>query len=204
MSRELTTSVDASITREILSAYFTLHLGFDSGDLYMWTGNGQQDIGGITHLGTGQILSLSEVEETSDISARGITVVMTGLDPSILSLALSEPYQGRVATLSLGVDEDYTEVTEIFSGYMDTMDIDYGGETCSVKMTIENKLIDLERPRAQRYTSAYQKSLYPNDKGFDFVEGLQDQQFYWGRKVNNTSSNASLTTSTTGSTVLKL
>jgi len=48
-------------------------------------------------------------------------------------------------------------------------------------LTVENKLIDLERPRVGRFTSEYQKSIYSEDKGFDFVESLQEQKLTWGR-----------------------
>ena len=47
-------------------------------------------------------------------------------------------------------------------------------------MTVENKLVALERPAATRYTSAYQKDKYAGDKGLDFVEGLQTKKIIWG------------------------
>ena len=64
---------------------------------------------------------------------------------------------------------------------MDQMNIEEGPDSCTVQLTLENKLVDLERARVARFTSAYQKSIYPNDKGFDFVEDLQDKKLVWGR-----------------------
>ena len=74
---------------------------------------------------------------------------------------------------------------EIFSGYMDQMSIEETGQTSTVELTIENKLVDLERARVARFTSAYQKSIYPQDLGLDFIEGLQDKEIVWGRKVKD-------------------
>ncbi len=54
-------------------------------------------------------------------------------------------------------------------------------DTCTVQLTLENKLVDLERARVARFTSAYQKSLYSGDLGLDFVESLQDKEIVWGR-----------------------
>ena len=71
---------------------------------------------------------------------------------------------------------------ELFSGYMDQMNIEEGSDTSTIEMSVENKLIDLERARVARYTSGYQKSVYPNDLGLDFIEDLQDKQIPWGRK----------------------
>jgi len=78
-----------------------------------------------------------------------------------------------------------TGLTEIFSGYMDEMNIDEGPETSTIEFKVENKLIDLERARVRRFTSGYQESVYPGDKGLNFVESLQDKEVVWGRKVDN-------------------
>ena len=130
---------------------------------------------------------------------------MSGIPQEVLSLALSEPYQGRKANIYFGnfskglillESSDYilfedgskvilesgsTNLSQIFSGYMDQMNIEETADTCTVELTLENKLIDLERARVARFTSAYQKSLYPGDLGLDFVESLQDKEIVWGR-----------------------
>jgi hypothetical protein len=70
---------------------------------------------------------------------------------------------------------------EIFSGYMDQMNIEDGADTATIEMRVENKLIDLERARVARFTSGYQKAIYPGDLGLDFLEDLQDKKLSWGR-----------------------
>jgi hypothetical protein len=47
---------------------------------------------------------------------------------------------------------------------------------------VENRLVDLERARVARFTSGYQKSVYPTDLGLDFIEDMQDKETLWGRK----------------------
>ena len=68
---------------------------------------------------------------------------------------------------------------------MDQMNISEGPDTSTIELSVENKLVDLERPRVRRFTSAYQKSVYPNDLGLDFVEDLQDKDISWGRKSDS-------------------
>ncbi len=180
-TRTVTTSLATALSADSISPFFAFKLEFNSGTLYLWTGLGDQSIGGQTYTGTGAILQVSEVTETSDMEAVGAKLVLTGLDSSILSLALTETYQGRAATIYFGVVSDLTEMTEIFSGYMDTMSITETGGTCTIEMTIENKLTELEKVRPIRYTSAYQKNQYPGDLGMDFIEDLQDKRITWGR-----------------------
>jgi hypothetical protein len=69
----------------------------------------------------------------------------------------------------------------LFVGYMDQMNIDEGPDTCTIALAVESKLIDLERPRVQRYTSASQKARYAGDLAFDFIPDLQDRPLSWGR-----------------------
>ncbi len=78
-----------------------------------------------------------------------------------------------------------TGFNQLFAGYMDQMNISDGGETSTIELMVENRLIDLERARVARFTSGYQKSLYPNDLGLDFIEDLQDKDIVWGRSVDN-------------------
>jgi hypothetical protein len=149
-------------------------------------------------------------EETVEMAVRGATLTLSGAPSDVVSLALSQPYQGREAKIYFGLfqkgsletqastDDDLyyilkqdggkiiletnqTSLTEIFTGYMDQMNIEEGPESSTIELKIENKLIDLERPRVGRFTSEYQKSVYPDDKGFDFVESLQDLKLNWGR-----------------------
>ena len=181
-TRSITDSLAAALSQDELEVFFALDLLFDSGDLFLWTGLGDKVINGNTYIGTGTLLSISEVEETSEIAAKGAELVLSGIPSEILALALTEPYQGRECNLYFGVVSDTTEMTEVFSGIMDRMDILETGQTCTITLGVENKLVDLERPKLSRYTSAYQQIRYPNDKGFNFVEDLQDKKLTWGRK----------------------
>ena len=79
------------------------------------------------------------------------------------------------------LEDRATGLTEIFAGYMDQMDIEELPETSTIHLKVENKLVDLERARVARYSSSYQKSIYPTDFGLDLVESIQDKEIVWGR-----------------------
>jgi hypothetical protein len=182
--RDVPSNIYEALNSPEIEIFFAIDLNFDSGDLNLWTGLGELDVNGVTYVGTGQLLSVSSVEETAEIAAKGAELSLSGIPSTLLSLALTEPYQGRVCKIYFGVMSDTTFLTEIFTGIMDRMDIQEGAETSTITLAVENKLVDLERTRAIRFTSAYQKSIYPGDKGFDFVEDLQDRKLIWGREVD--------------------
>lgn len=181
-TRDLTADIINSLDDEVLKPFFAVELLFDGNNtLRLWTGYGELDFQGNLWYGVGEILNIESVEESTEISAKGATVSLSGIPTEVISLALNEPYQGRKARIYFGTFNNSVSLTEIFSGYMDQMNIEEGPETCNIILTVENKLVDLERPRVARYTSAYQKSLYEGDRGFDFVEDLQDKKLVWGR-----------------------
>jgi len=205
-TRDISQSTIDSLDDDVLYPFFAVELLFDGDQtLRLWTGYGTLVYQGQEWYGTGSFLQIDSVEETTEIAARGASITLSGIPQEVLSLALSEPYQGRKANIYFGnfskglillESSDYilfedgskvsleagsTNLSQIFSGYMDQMNIEETADTCTVELTLENKLIDLERARVARFTSAYQKSLYPDDLGLDFVESLQDKEIVWGR-----------------------
>lgn len=180
MSRDLTPTTTSSLDDDVVYPFFAVELLFDSEPVRMWTGQGSLSANGNTYIGLGQILNVSSVEETAEISVKGATITLSGVTQDLVALALNETYQGRVCNIYFGMTGEQV-LNQIFSGYMDQMNIADGGETSTIELKVENKLVDLERPKIARFTSGYQKSVYPNDKGLDFVEDLQDKKIAWGR-----------------------
>ena len=210
MSRDLIPDTVQSISQDVVRPFFAVELKFDGENtLRMWTGQGTLILAdGTEWVGAGDLLNISTIEETSEMAVKGATVTLNGIPSNVISLALGQPYQGRVCNIYFGTftvsdgnllqeDSSYilledgskiilqgssNQFNEIFSGYMDQMNIQEESETSTIELKVENKLVDLERARVARFTSGYQKSLYKNDQGFDFVESMQDKQISWGRK----------------------
>ena len=63
---------------------------------------------------------------------------------------------------------------------MDTISINDSGDTVQFTLTVESRLIDLEKPNETRYTGVEQKRLFAGDLGLDFVADLQDKTINWG------------------------
>ena len=186
MSRSLNSTITTALAADVIQPFFAIDLLFDSptpGPVYLWNGVGTRTINSKDYAGAGEFLQIEPIEETSDISARGATISLSGIDNasgSLFQKALATPYQGRECKIYFGVMDNPTDYIEIFSGYMDQMNIDEGPDSTTITLTVENKLVALERPAGTRYTSAYQKEAYPGDKGLDFVASLQTKKIIWG------------------------
>ncbi len=181
MSRDIEASINTTLDQPVVEPFYAVDLEFATGPLYLWSGLGEKVIDGKTYIGAGAFLKIDQIEETAEIAARGATLSLSGVPGEMLSLALTEPYQGRLCRLYFGFVGAEDDMAEVFTGYMDQMNIEEGPDTSTVALTVENRLVDLERPRVRRFTNNDQQSRFPGDKGLEFVDALQDKELFWGR-----------------------
>lgn len=183
MTRGITSALNTQLTAQTLEPFFAVKMDFSGGAVLVWTGYGNITIDSETYVGSGDILGISGLTETADVQANGITVTLTGLNSSLVSLALSEAYQGRDCKVYFGALSSGAVVADpylVFSGRMDVMTIEDSGNVSDITVTAESRLIDLDRARNRRYTTEDQKIDYPDDRGLEFVADLQDKQIIWG------------------------
>ena len=184
MSRTLTTAMSNATTASVVRPIFLIKMAFDSDTLNIWNGVGDLTFDSATYSGLGDLLAISQIDESSDISAKGINVTLTGLKSSFLSLALNEDYQGRALTVYLGAFDStgslIADPVVVFSGFMDVMTITESGDSSTISLAVENKLIAFERTKERRYTPEDQKIDFPNDRGFEYVADTARQEIIWG------------------------
>lgn len=188
MSRTVPAALLSALSGDEIEVFYAVDLAFDSGNMRLWTGYGDKTINSQTYTSTGNLLTIDGLEEASDLSARGTTLTLSGLDSTIVTYALTEEYQGRLVTIYWGVG---SETVEVFSGYMDKMTIQDAGDNATISLSVESRLITLERANVRRYTSESHagvrtaKGLTGADTFFDWVTKLQDKQIVWGRAVKD-------------------
>ena len=187
MSRAISANLLAAISQPEIRPYYAIELLFDSAPLRLWTGLGVRSINILgtaqDFTGTGQLLSISGLDEVADLSAKGITLLLSGIDSTIVSLALQEPYQRRQCRVYFGEQSATggSDIVQVFAGKMNTMSITDTGEDSEISLTVESNLIELERSSNWRYTNDNHQSRYSGDSFFSFVQSIQDQQVAWGR-----------------------
>ena len=185
MSRDLTAAAETATLADTVYPVMLVELQFSGGTVNFWTGLGELHWDGKTWTGTGYFGRVSPIQETIKVVAAGVEYALSGIPAEIISVALNQAYQGRPGKFWLGMlDENATIVIDpvlVFSGRMDVMAMEESGETATIALSIENELIDLERPRIFRYTPEDHKEYFVSDTFFGQVEALQDAVIRWGR-----------------------
>ena len=182
--RTLPGSMAAEVVTAQLSPILLASLQFST-PVYLWTGYGNLIYNSTTYLGLGTFGSISPVEETTDLAARGISMKLSGVPTANVALALTENYQGRDCAIMFGAISPtagtlISSPVTIFSGRMDVMQLSDDGQTADITMTAESRLMDFKRAREIRYTDEEQQQLYSGDVGLEFVNDIQEKPIYWG------------------------
>ena len=184
MSRGLSVNVANEIIKSEVSPIILFEGEFASGWMRLWSGFGDLSWNGYTWTGAGTLMTVSQIEEVQDISAKGANLTLNGIPSGMLSLALNDVKQGKVGKVYLGFLSGTSVISDpylLFSGRLDVPSIDEGAETSTINLSYESRLIDLQRVRVSRYTNEDQQRAFPGDLGCEFVTALQEVQINWGR-----------------------
>jgi len=185
-ARDLTASVLSAIQAREVSLIALFEGEFSSGTVNLWTGLGDLTWDSKTWTGAGNLIGWSAIEERDGVVASGVQVQFSGVPSAFVSLALDEARQGLPGRIWIGLLDSNGAVIadpfQAFSGKLDVPQITDSAEACVISIDYENKLVDLQRTREQRFTHEFQQALYPGDLGFEYVTTIQDQEIVWGTK----------------------
>ena len=181
MSRTVPADLLTALSQSEVHPFYAVEMDFDTAPLRFWTGYGDKTIFTNTYTGTGSLLSISGLEEANDLSAKGVTLQLSGVPTEIVSLALQEPYQRRDCKIYFGTTDTSAPI-EVFSGLMDKMTIEDSGDSSVIQLTVESKLLRLNKASNWRYTQESHKSRHSGDTFFSYVTDLQNKDIIWGRE----------------------
>ena len=189
--------IDSSITNRLGAdhqfIFFAVKAQFDTETIRLWTGVDEMTIAGETYEGAGTLLSVGDIEDTMEIKSTNLTVSLSGMDSTVMNLALSEDVQNRKIFLYMGfmmggANESAGEMV-MFSGRMSSVTVADDPESGStITISAENRLVDLNRPSNLRYTNASQQVIASGDTGFKYVQAIQGKEIMWGRPSNSNTS----------------
>lgn len=176
MSRTVPSSILTALAQPEIEPFYAVEIDLDSGPLRLWTGYGDRTIDGDTYTGAGTLVGIEGLEEVADLSAKMVTLTLSGMPASVVSLALQEPYQRRrVRILWSLATVASTDFVEVFSGSLNQMVIEDSPDSGTISVTVDSRLVELEGASNYRYTSESHKSRHATDTFFDFVADIQDK-----------------------------
>jgi len=190
MPRTTDSSLISALTAGSLQPAIFVMLTFSTGPQYIWSGIGSVTWNGHTWTGLGPLLQLSPISDAATVEPRGASVSLSGLDATLLPLAMADFVLGLPAAIYLGLGSGGTLIaTPITSwaGRMDQCSIDVTGTDATITIALENRLLDLNISTERRLTNQDQQMTWPGDLGLAFVDGIQELTIYWGQSATTTN-----------------
>jgi len=184
MPRTTNSTLLTALAATDLQPALFVQMGFASETVYVWSGVGNVTWNGQTWAGLGSLLGLTPAEDAATVEARGLTITISGLDSALLSECLTDFQLGLPVTLYLGLYSGgsliSTPITS-WSGRMDMPTVNVAGDSASIEINCESRLIDMNIAVDRRYTHEDQQMDNPGDLGLSFVNGIQEMTLFWGR-----------------------
>jgi hypothetical protein len=191
MPRPMTSEYLAAIQSGMLRPALFVEANFTSGPIYVWSGLGLITWGGHEWVGIGSLGSVSTVEESSTVEAKGVTLTLSGIDATLLEGILDEFQVGLPVLVTLGLFNEagvlIADPVLAFAGQMDQPTLEVNGTAATISINCENRLFEMNVAVDRRYTNEDQQRDYPGDRGFEFVSSIQEAQIYWGRTPSSTN-----------------
>ena len=186
MSRDLDSETLSALDESVIYAVNFVEMLFPDGALRLHTGIGNRIFLGETYTGAGNLGQISEIEETTELRAAGIDLSLSGVPSELLSKVLTENIRNKSIKIWFCVCDSNFEIIGdeilVFAGTMDTLAIDDQGQTSSIRVTAESRMIDLSRPRTQVYTDEFQRTIDATDASHEYLADLANKSngFKWG------------------------
>lgn len=154
--------------------------------LYLNSSSLDLTFNGVTYYGTEGLGRVGAVKQTP-AELPQLQFELSGVPSEMISLALSEPVQGKAARIKTAILSSSTGAllhTDIFwQGALDVMTITDGDPTATISVTAETAGIDFSRTASSPYTNDEQQRLHPGDLSLQFINDQVEQKIIWPAAV---------------------
>lgn len=190
MPRNATSDYLLALSEGYLDPCIFIEIYFASGPIRICTAYQAKILNGFTYTGVGSALNVSTIEDGASVQARGVTVTLSGIDPTLLPATMSEFQVGLNATIYLGLFGGeglglVNDTVVAWSGRTDQPTVSVDEKTATISLNLESILMDMNVPVPYRYTNQDQQLFFPGDLGFSWVNAIQSIPIYWGANSNS-------------------
>ncbi|CAN5445376.1 hypothetical protein BH09PSE4_BH09PSE4_18930 [soil metagenome] len=183
-SRDLPPELSAELAKPVLQPFLAVHIATPD-PVYAWSDKGSIDFLGQTWTSYAGIGSLDAVSEKSDGSATGFKATLNKVPAEMSADLADQAVRGASFNVYAGaLDSTCRNVLGsklIWKGTLQAFDVDDGGDTLTVSVGGESRMIDQRRPTIKRFTDAWQQRKHAGDRFFEYVPKLVEIPILWAK-----------------------
>ncbi len=188
--RRISTPNETGILAAVIKPVIFARLDFSSGVQRFHTEIGPKTAehpihGPEVYTGIGDFGGLSsDVKETTSGAPTNLSLSLTGIDSSLINIALTDDYFRRDAELMLGLEDGNGDLLDdpeiLFSGYMDKVDVVLNQGFGQMSLNLESRGTNLLRNSDHRFTDEDKQVEVPGDLMAEYVYRMADLTLRWG------------------------
>lgn len=204
MTRQVSPAISTVLDSNHLNLAFLLELNLDGGSAYLWSGEGDLNWDGKTWKGVGALGSISAITEDTELADARIKAYLShvpieNMPDFVEEFTLNNPV-GRPFQIHIVFFNDDTSVNDVLpltAGFIDGLNIferggDFAENIGGIELTLASESALLGLKRVFRFTDQHQQSLFPGDRGLEFVTDTNLGEIRWGQaEPQKISSNTS-------------
>lgn len=156
---------------------------FSEGNIRLSNIVGNVSYNGGLYLGNGWLQDINPCADNLDTEIDTTEIHINGLDASALSIVMNTTRIGCKGELYLGFLSTPSQVAsavKIWEGIFTYATVNNSPDSIDCVLYYETELLELERPKNNRYNNETQRFYYPSDTGFMYSDSLQDKTFQFG------------------------
>lgn len=160
---------------------------FLSATTRFWDGLGWLDAGGRRWQGSGNVISVSGLDQGEGLSASKATFSLSGTTPELLAAAVNSESEvtNRPCTVYIQFLSKRNVALDnpipIWTGRMDAMEFSGDVRTQTINLNAEGLFVDRVRATHGLQTDTDQQARWPGDRGFEFMPSLVNKDVPWLR-----------------------
>lgn len=183
--RTLTSGALTAVAGRVVPMALLIEMDLTS-PLNLCTSNIDLVVSGVTYYGLKGLGRVGTVQDTP-AEVRQLQFELSGVPSEMVSLALSEPVQGKAVRIKVAIFDPATYTvldTQLrWQGLLDTMSISDAPGGATIAVTAEHAGIDLTRPASSFYTDDEQQALHAGDLFFQYTSAQVEQRLVWPDKT---------------------
>ncbi len=195
MRNGVTTASATAMAAGLVNMALLVQITFLSETVYIYSGVGNVLWNGNTWYGVGSLGSIATIEETVEVRATGVALKLSGIDPQLLAESMNDYRQGLPVLIWLmmfdGVGAIIPNPILSFQGKTDVAKISVDGQTATISINAETRLIDMNTSVVRRWTPCDQALINPLDQGLNWVPSIAQIPLFWGQSAPTGQSSGS-------------
>ena len=177
-NRDMSSAVQDEIVKTSIASFELFELELDEGTERATNAPFQIEYNSNTYTALGELIGISEVEESTTMQINEVTVTLTGIDPNknFYTALLGEDYIDRPMRIyrtlyNNGIIGTFT----LFSGRLTNVVANSSESIGTIEVTAASNFVDFERIAGRKTNDAEQQFHYSGDTFFEFApEVLKD------------------------------